>query len=110
MFRKLKEELDAIIDMAEQLGVQYVWLGAKRNADTGEMEWVTGEDIDFYVWDLNEPSYKDAYDGTAEDYLLLWKVSFGDHSGWKYNDSRPDLYGYSPKIFGGKIAYICEMD
>lgn len=105
-----EDELNDIIEMAEELGASYVWLGAKRNADTGEMEWVTGETIDFYDWDINEPSLKDGYDGTAEDYLLLWKVAFGDHFGWKYNDSRPDLYGYSNSIFGGKIAYICQMD
>jgi len=105
-----QEELDQVAALAEELGASYVWLGARRSAATGEMEWVTGEEIDFYAWDLNEPSYKDGYDGTPEDYLLLWKVSFGDHSGWKYNDSRPDLYGYSSKIFGGKIAYICQKD
>ncbi|MGE4353342.1 MAG: lectin-like protein [Oscillospiraceae bacterium] len=105
-----EDELQNVIEMAEELGAKYVWLGAKRNTDTGEMEWVTGENIDFYVWDLNEPSYKDGYDGTPENYLLLWNVSFGDHSGWKYNDSRPDLYDYSPRIFGGKIAYICQTD
>ncbi|MGI6029031.1 MAG: lectin-like protein [Candidatus Heteroscillospira sp.] len=105
-----QEEFDQVVALAEQLGARYVWLGAHRNAETGEMEWVTGEDIDFYVWDLNEPSYKDGYDGTPEDYLMLWQVSFGDHSGWKYNDSRSDVYGYSHSIFGGKIAYICQMD
>jgi len=102
-------ELNAVISMAEQMGASYVWLGAKRNTPGGEMEWVTGEKIDFYDWDLNEPSYKDGYDGTLEDHLLLWKVSFGDHSGWKYNDSRGDLYRSYPSIFGGKIAYICEF-
>ena len=105
-----QDELDTVISLAEQMGVQYVWLGAQRSSDTGEMEWVTGEDIDFYVWDVNEPSHTDAYDGTAEDYLMLWRVSFGGREGWKYNDSRLDPYGYSPRIFGGNIAYICEMD
>ena len=105
-----QEEFDQVVALAEQLGARYVWLGAKRDPDTGEMEWVTGEDVDFYVWDLNEPSYKDGYDGTPEDYLMLWQVTFGDHNGWKYNDSRPDVYGYSHSIFGGKIAYICQMD
>ena len=90
------------------MGASYVWLGAKRNIPGGAMEWVTGENINFYVWDLNEPSYKDGYDGTPEDHLLLWKVNFGDHSGWKYNDSRGDLYASYPSIFGGKIAYICQ--
>ena len=105
-----QEEFDTVVALAEQLGARYVWLGAQRNPDTGEMEWVTGEDIDFYIWDLNEPSYTDGYDGTPENYLMLWQVTFGDHNGWKYNDSRPDVYGYSQKIFGGKIAYICQMD
>lgn len=102
-------ELNSIISMAEEMGVSYVWLGAQRDA-SGNMKWVTGESIDYYPWDINEPSYKDAYDGTAEDYLMLWNVSFGKHSGWAYNDSRSDPAGDYPGVYSGKIAYICEFD
>ena len=105
-----QDDLNRVITMAETLGAQYVWLGAKRESAGGDMVWVTGEDIDFYIWDTNEPSYKDGYDGTAEDYLMLWNVSFGKHNGWAYNDSRLDPIAASSKVYSGKVAYICEFD
>lgn len=101
-------ELDAVIAMAQELGADYVWLGASRNLDSGEMVWESGETVDFYSWGVGEPSYRDGYDGTAENYLLLWNVFFDGNNGWVYNDSRNDLYGAYPSVFGGKIAYIYE--
>ena len=103
-------ELQTVIDLAEQLGVKYIWLGASRNSSTNEMEWVTGESIDYYPWDVNEPSYSDSYSGVREDYLMLWRVSWGSHTSWTYNDSRANPAGDYPSIYGGKIAYICEFD
>ncbi len=104
------DEYEEITKLAEEIGATYIWLGAKRNPDTNQMEWVNGEPFTFDAWGTGEPSYTDEYDGTAEDYLLLWNVSFGNRSGWRFNDSRPDLYGYNSGIFGGKIAYIYEID
>lgn len=101
-------ELDQITAMAEELGVEYVWLGASRG-DDGTMQWQSGDTVDFYAWGTGEPSYTDGYDGTAEDYLLLWEVYFSGNNGWVYNDSRNDIYSYSPSIFGGKIAYVYEI-
>lgn len=102
-------DLNRVIAMANELGAKYIWLGAQRSS-SGNMEWVTGENISFYPWDLNEPSYADGYDGTPENYLMLWYVTFGQHKGWAYNDSRMDPVSAAPSVYGGKIAFICEFD
>lgn len=95
-------ELSKVASLADEAGAQFVWIGLHRV--DGELVWVTGEDIDYFIWGPGEPSVRDT-DGTAEDYGLLWKTS---HSGWIYNDSRNDPVSAYPGIYSGKIAYVCE--
>ncbi len=102
-----QEELDALIAEAEKAGASFVWLGAKRD-ENGEWIWINGEPVEFFLWDVNEPSGTDL-DGTLENYLMLWKVSFdGRNTGWAYNDCRANPAAYKPSRFKGKIAVICQ--
>jgi hypothetical protein len=105
---KSQEELDALIAVAEKSGASFVWLGAKRDED-GNWVWVNGEPVEFFRWDINEPSGKDL-DGTEENYLMLWRVNFdGRTTGWAYNDCRLNPAAYKPSRFKGKIALICQF-
>ncbi len=97
-----EEEMNQIIALAEQAGIDRVWIGAHR--EDGNIIWESGENVTFYPWDNGEPSYTDSGDGAAEDYVMLWK-----HGGkWVYNDSREnpliDFYG----MYGGHIGYAVE--
>ena len=97
-----EDELNQIIALAEEAGIDRVWIGAHR--EDGGIVWESGENITFYPWDDGEPSYTDSGDGAAEDYILLWR-----HGGkWVYNDSREnpltDFYG----MYGGHIGYAVE--
>lgn len=96
------DELATVTDLAETYGVSLVWIGFYRGED-GEIHWVDGEEIDYYIWGDGEPSGRDT-DGTAEDYGLLWHTD----GGWIYNDSRNDPVSAYPGIYSGNIAYICE--
>jgi len=101
-----QERLDSIIAMAEEKGAQFVWLGSYRG-DDGIWYNVTGEPMNFSVWDAGEPSAIDA-DGTREDYLLLWyRAALGR---WTYNDMRNDPISVIPATYSGKVAYICQFD
>lgn len=102
-----EEQLSEILSMLDGTAVKYVWLGAYRD-DEGNWLWVDGTVTDYYPWDAGEPSYKDS-DGTVEKYLLLWNVSWGN-KGWWYNSMRNNPYSAYPKIYGGKIAYVCQYD
>ena len=96
------DELEKVTGLAETYGVSLVWIGFYRGQD-GEIHWLNGEDIDYYIWGDGEPSGHDT-DGAAEDYGLLWQTD----SGWIYNDSRNDPISAYPGIYSGNIAYICE--
>ena len=98
------EELAKVTGLAETYGVSLVWIGFYRDAE-GEISWVNGEDVDYYIWGAGEPSGHDS-DGTAEDYGLLWHTE----AGWIYNDSRNDPVSAYPGIYSGNIAYICEYE
>ena len=96
------EELQQVIDLANQAGFDRVWIGAHR--EDGNLIWESGENVEFYQWDAGEPSYTDGGDGAAEDYVMLWNLN----GRWVYNDSREnpltDFYG----MYGGRIGYIVE--
>ena len=97
-----EDELNQVVALAEEAGIDRVWIGAHR--EDGNIIWESGENITFYPWDNGEPSYTDSGDGASEDYVLLWK-----HGGkWVYNDSREnpltDFYG----MYGGHIGYAVE--
>ena len=96
------EELETVVRLADQAGFDRIWIGAHRQ--DGNLVWESGEDVAFYRWDTNEPSYTDSGDGAAEDYVMLWYRN----GQWVYNDSREnpltDFYG----MYGGRIGYIVE--
>ena len=97
-----EDELKQIIALAEEAGIDRVWIGAHR--EDGNIVWESGENVTFYPWDTGEPSFTDSGDGAAEDYILLWR-----HGGkWVYNDSREnpliEFYG----MYGGHIGYAVE--
>ncbi len=98
-----QEEFDQVIALAEQQGADKLWLGCRREND--QLLWETGETVDFYPWAQGEPSGVDAYDGTAEDYLLLW-----NNGGWFYNDSRNHPVADYPEWYSGSIGYVCEYE
>ena len=98
-------QLNEIIALASANGARYVWLGAYR-ASNGHWYYVTGEALDFTVWDTNEPSAMDQ-DGTREDYLLMWYRKNLD--AWLYNDMRNDPVSVAP-AYNGKLAYVCQYD
>ena len=100
---KNQEELSEIIALVTAKGANYVWLGAYR-AENDHWYCVTGEALDFTVWDSGEPSARDM-DGTREDYLLLWyRKNLGV---WRYNDMRNDPCAVAAS-YRGKLAYVCQ--
>lgn len=64
---------------------------------------MNGETSDYYPWAPGEPSVRDS-DGTAEPFLMLWKIN----GVWYYNDNRDDPIAAYPAAYKGKVAYICE--
>lgn len=103
---KSDAELSNIIELVEQAGASFVWLGAYR-ADDGQWYYVTGEDMTYGVWDTNEPSAYDG-DGTAENCLLMWNSK--TRNIWCFNDTRNDPISVLPRTYSGKTAYICQFD
>lgn len=101
-----QETYDAMVAMAREKGVQFVWLGSYRGSD-GLWYNVDGELMNFANWDTGEPSAIDA-DGTREDYLLLWYRPAQDR--WSYNDMRNDPISVIPATYSGKVAYVCQFD
>lgn len=99
------EQLAEVIRLAEEIGANYVWLGAYRD-NNGRWCYVTGEALDYAVWDQGEPSAMDI-DGTREDYLLLWhRQNLGT---WSYNDMREDPAAVAIS-YHGRLAYVCQYD
>ena len=102
---KNEEQLNEVIDLVKNVGATYVWLGAYRAANS-HWYYVTGEALDYTVWDTGEPSALDQ-DGTREDYLLMWyRKNLGT---WSYNDMRNDPVSVAP-FYKGKLAYVCQYD
>jgi len=101
-------EFNEVVSIASSSGATYIWLGAKRD-DSGNWAWVNGATVDYYPWDKGEPSYRD-WDGTYENYLMIWKVNFTGTYSWRYNDVRNNPVGYAPGYYSGRTAYICQYD
>lgn len=97
------EEFGIVVQHLEAAGLNRAWIGCHRV--DGVLTWETGEQIGFYPWDSNEPSYEDSYDGVIEDYLLLW-----NNNGWVYNDSRNDPVSDYPQWYAGMIGFVCEFE
>ena len=99
------EQLAEVIRLVEAIGANYVWLGAYRD-NTGHWCYVTGDALDYTVWDQGEPSAMDM-DGTREDYLLLWYRR--NEGTWSYNDMRNDPVSVAYS-YRGRLAYVCQYD
>ena len=99
-----EQELQKVIALAQQNGIEKVWLGCHR--ENGQLVWENGETVNFYVWGANEPSLYDNGDKVAEDYLLLWRFN----GAWVYNDSRNDPVSDYPGMYRGQIGYVCEFE
>lgn len=95
-----EEERNIVIDIFENSGLQYCWLGASRGED-GYYHWVTDEPFQapWEWWAEGEPSGKDA-DGTVENCMCLWLDGL-------FNDVRDDLSGV---VGDGQIGYIVEYE
>ena len=96
------EELQQVADLANQAGFDRVWIGAHRV--DGNLVWESGEDVEFYQWDVGEPSFTDGGDGAAEDYVMLWYRN----GTWVYNDSRENPLTNFYGMYGGRIGYVVE--
>jgi hypothetical protein len=107
-----REEFNKITAMADEQGIEFLWIGARRDVTSNTIVWERGESVDGAVdpndrrmslWAPGEPSFIDG-DGTSEDYIILWNHD----GGWRYWDSIGDL----SNIWGwrGRIAYVCEFD
>ena len=94
------DEFASITQLAQQYGIDKVWLGGHR--ENGAMVWEDGSTQVYEKWGYGEPSF---FDGpVAEDYVLLW-----NNRGWVFNDSRNDPCKDYPNMYSGQLAYICEF-
>ena len=98
-----QEELNMVTQLAQNSGVQGVWVGCHR--ENGYLQWETAEPTISMTWAAGEPSYTDPRDGAAEDYVMLWNT--GD--GWAYIDCRNNPVLADPNIYTGVIGYVCEF-
>ncbi len=98
-----EEEFNKIVQLVIESGLSRVWVGCHRIEDN--LVWETTDEVLYYPWDYNEPSYYDGYDGTIEDYLMLWH-----NNRWVYNDSRNDPVADYPELYSGNLGYVIEYD
>ena len=98
-----EEELSTVIALAQQNGIEKVWIGCHR--ENNNLIWENNETVNFYAWGRGEPSFYDSGDRVAEDYLLLWRFN----GAWVYNDSRNDPVRDYPAMYSGQIGYVCEI-
>ena len=92
------------IDLANTKNITNIWVGCHRV--DGTLVWESDDEIGFYPWGPNEPSYVDGWDGVNEDYVMLWRLN----GAWVYNDSRNDPIADYPGSYRGKIAFVCEFE
>lgn len=100
-----EEEYNKVCELLNGTNAKYVWIGCYRSS-AGVLTWTSGENIEYYNWAANEPSLRDAYDGTYEDYIMLARQPDGS---WKYNDSRINPIADYSYFYSGRVAYICEI-
>ena len=95
-------ELQEIINLAEERGIQFVWLGASRSSEDGAWYYVDGEPMDFVDWDAGKPS------AAGGDYLLLrYRPALGY---WSCSDQVDDPVALLPESYSGRIAYVIERE
>ena len=97
-----EEEFNKVVQMAEELELNVVWIGCHREND--QLIWETDDPIEFAPWGYGEPSGYDSGDGVAEDYVMLWKLN----GVWQYNDSRNNPIEEYPAFYSGKMGYVLE--
>ena len=105
-----RDEFNKITAMADEQGIQFLWIGAKRNSETKRFMWENSEtvesgvdpnDLKMPLWALGEPNFQD-----DTGCLILWNK---DGKGWYYWDSRGDLDTLSYE-WRARLAYVCEFD
>ena len=99
-----EEEFREIVALAEEQGLTRVWIGCHREEDF--LRWETEDEVHYTRWAEGEPSYYDGWDGTPEDFVMLYKVD-GD---WYYNDNRDDPAADYPEYYSGTMGYVCEFE
>ncbi|MDO5444449.1 MAG: C-type lectin domain-containing protein [Eubacteriales bacterium] len=97
-------ELNEIIALAQEKGIEKLWIGCHR--ENAQLIWENDEQISYYKWGKGEPSGYDSGDRVTEDYVLLWKFG-GD---WVYNDSRDNPVKDYPDMYSGQIGFVCEYE
>lgn len=97
-------ELNEIIALAQEKGIEKLWIGCHR--ENAQLIWENDEQISYYKWGKGEPSGYDSGDRVTEDYILLWKFN-GD---WVYNDSRDNPVKDYPDMYSGQIGFVCEFE
>ncbi|MCF0137030.1 MAG: C-type lectin domain-containing protein, partial [Oscillospiraceae bacterium] len=95
-----------LCEVLADYNIRYAWIGCYRD-NSGNMVWTNGQSTEYFNWAQGEPTYTDAYDGTAENYLML---AYQPDGSWMYNDSRINPVEDYPKYYSGRIAYICETE
>ena len=100
-----EEEFQKICELLNGTNAKYAWVGCYRSS-SGNLTWTNGDSIEYYNWAPNEPSYRDAYDGTSEDFVILVRQNDGS---WKYNDSRINPVADYSYYYSGRVAYVCEI-
>ena len=98
------DEFTMVTQLAQQSGVQGVWVGCHREG--GFLVWESTEPVGVMTWADQEPSYTDSRDGAAEDYIMLWNTG----NGWAYIDCRNDPVIADGERYAGKIGYVCEFE
>ena len=107
-----REEFDRITALADEQGIEFLWIGSHRDVNSNTLVWERDEPVDpsvdlsnnrMALWARGEPSYIDG-DGSNEDYIGLWNHD----GGWSYWDCRNDLHN----LWWGlnRIAFVCEYD
>ncbi len=100
-----EEEFNKVCELLNGTNAKYAWVGCYRSS-SGNFTWTNGDSIEYYNWAANEPSVRDAYDGTAEDFIMLVRQ---DDGSWKYNDSRMNPVADYSYYYSGRVAYVCEI-
>ena len=103
-----EEEFQYITARAEELGLEYLWIGAKVKIvdELAELHWVNDEPFGYVRWDKSEPAMPTRTEG-AEKYVMLQHLGFG--SGWVYRTRANDILIDYPSM-ADELGYVLEYD
>lgn len=106
-----QEEMDTVASMAEQAGIDFVWLGGTVTPSGigANGQWITGESFEYDAWYEGEPSHYDE-EGRAETYIEMWR--FKSTGEWSWNDDcdNPMTTPESAQYMTGNMGYVCEYE